>query len=135
MEPYGQSDDEAGLRAYAEQLRADFVRLQEELPAVHERARAFQLTEKSADGLISATVGARGDLVRLDIDPRVYRRPDSRALADSVTETVQRAAVKARAEVIQAFAPFVPAEQMKAYLEGDVQAVLDQMAAKMLGSS
>ncbi|MFC4584709.1 YbaB/EbfC family nucleoid-associated protein [Sphaerisporangium corydalis] len=121
------------MQAYAEELRATFARLQEEAPAVHEKARAVQITEKSRDGLISATVGPRGDLIRLDIDPRVYRRPDSRELADSITETVHRAAEKAQDRVIELFEPLIPAEQMKAHLDGDLGGVLDQMAAQMLG--
>jgi DNA-binding protein YbaB len=132
VDPLGPVEAE-DMRAYADELRATFMRLQQEAPAVHEKARAVQVTEKSRDGLISATVGARGDLVRLDIDPRIYRRPDSRELADSITETVHRAATKAQAKVIELFEPLIPAEQMKAHLEGDLERVLDQMAARMLG--
>jgi DNA-binding protein YbaB len=125
--------DTAGMRAYADELRTTFMRLQDEGPAMHEKARAVQVTEKSPDGLISATVGPRGDLIRLDIDPRIYRRPDARELADSITETVHRAAAKAQERVIELFEPLVPGEQMKAHLEGDLQSVLEQMAAQMLG--
>jgi DNA-binding protein YbaB len=132
VEPLGRVDA-ADTQAYAEELRATFMRLQEEAPALHEKARAVQVTEKSRDGLISATVGARGDLIRLDIDPRVYRRPDSRALADVITETIHRAATKAQAKVVELFEPLIPGEQMKAHLEGDLESVLDQMAAQMHG--
>ncbi|GII86567.1 hypothetical protein Ssi03_45570 [Sphaerisporangium siamense] len=132
MEPFGRPDA-AELRAYADELRATFTRLHEEAPALHEKARAVQVTEKSRDGLISATVGPRGDLIRLDIDPRVYRRPDSRELADSITETVHRAAEKARAKVVELFEPLIPADQMAAHLDGDLERVLDQMAGRMLG--
>ncbi|MET8138821.1 YbaB/EbfC family nucleoid-associated protein [Sphaerisporangium sp. NPDC005288] len=125
--------DAAEMRAYAEELRAAFMRLQEQAPETHRRARAVQITEKSEDGLIAATVGARGDLIRLDIDPRIYRRPDSRELADSITATVRRAAAKAQAEVIELFAPLVPREQMRAHLDGDLDSVLEQMAQQMLG--
>ncbi|WP_344940810.1 YbaB/EbfC family nucleoid-associated protein [Sphaerisporangium flaviroseum] len=132
MEPLERMDA-AEMQAYAEELRTTFMRLQEEAPAVHEKARAVQVTEKSRDGLVAATVGARGDLIRLDIDPRIYRRSDSRALADSITETVQRAAAKAQAEVIELFEPLIPAEQMRAHLQGDLERVLEQMATQMLG--
>ncbi|MEO3810490.1 YbaB/EbfC family nucleoid-associated protein [Sphaerisporangium sp. B11E5] len=132
MEPY-ESGDAAGLRVYADELRAGFLRMQEEIPALHERARTLQVTEKSPDGLICATVGARGDLVRLDIDPRVYRRPDSRHLADTITATVHRAAARAREQVLEIFAPLIPGEQMKAHLDGDLPAVLEQMTARLPG--
>jgi DNA-binding protein YbaB len=132
MESYG-SQDTARLRAYADELQAGFLRMQQELPALHEKARTLQVTEKSPDGLIAATVGARGDLVRLDIDPRVYRRPDSRHLADTITATVHRAAATAREQVVEIFSPLIPGEQMKAHLDGDLQGVLDQMTARLPG--
>ncbi|GAB2448376.1 hypothetical protein GCM10027187_14620 [Streptosporangium sandarakinum] len=121
------------MQAYAEELRATFTRLQERGPEIHRQARAVQVTEKSRDGLVSATVGARGDLIRLDLDPRIYRRQDSRELADVITDTVHRATEKARARVVELFEPLVPGEQMKEHLEGDLESVLERMAAQMLG--
>lgn len=132
MEPFG-SADAAETQAYTDELRATFMRLRNDVPAVYEKARAVQITEKSRDGLITATVGARGDLVRLDIDPRVYRRPDSRELADCITQTIHRAAARAQEKVIELFAPLIPAEQMRAHLAGDLERVLDQMADRMHG--
>ncbi|GGP98282.1 hypothetical protein GCM10010140_30610 [Streptosporangium pseudovulgare] len=121
------------MQAYAEELRATFTRLQERGPEIHRQARAVQVTEKSRDGLVSATVGARGDLIRLDLDPRIYRRQDSRELADVITDTVHRATEKARAMVVELFEPLVPGDQMKEHLEGDLESVLERMAAQMLG--
>ncbi len=121
------------MQAYADELRALFLRMQDEALDLHERARAVQVTETSADGLVSATVGPRGDLVRLDIDPRVYRRPDSRHLADTITETVGRAAARARERVVEIFEPLVPAEQMAAHLDGDVETAMRQLAERMTG--
>lgn len=128
-----ESPEIAGVRAQAEALRATFERMTAEAPAIHAKARALEVTEKSRDGLISVTVGARGDLVRLDIDPRIYRRPDSRALADTITETVHLAAMKAQERVIELFEPLVPADQMRMHLDGDLDGVMEQMAAQMLG--
>ena len=112
-------------------LREDFLRLQREAPEIHARARRIQISERSPDGLVTATVGARGELVRLDLDPRIYRRQDARGLADTITRTVQRAADRAQERVMELFAPIVPAEQLKAHLEGDLDAVLDQMSGRL----
>lgn len=125
--------DSAGMRAYAAELQERFMHMQEQAPALHAKARAVQVTEKSRDGLISATVGARGELIRLDIDPRVYRRPDSRELADAITETIHRAATKAQERVVEVFEPLIPREQMLAHIEGDLETVLEQMTTQMLG--
>jgi len=50
-------------------------------------------TAWSEDRLIKAVVGPRGQLTELEIDPRVYRTPNSKALAASIMSTV-RAAVE-----------------------------------------
>lgn len=120
-------------RAQSEALQATFERLNAEAPKIHAKARELQITEKSRDGLISVTVGVRGDLIRLDIDPRIYRRPDSRALADTITETVQLAAAKAEERVIEMFAPLIPEEQIKMHIDGDLDGILEHMAQQMTG--
>jgi DNA-binding protein YbaB len=50
-------------------------------------------TAWSEDRMIKAVVGPRGQLIELEIDPRVYRNPNSKALAASIMSTV-RAAVE-----------------------------------------
>lgn len=50
-------------------------------------------TAWSDDRFIKAVVGPRGQLLELDIDPRVFRNPNSKALAASILSTV-RAAVE-----------------------------------------
>jgi DNA-binding protein YbaB len=132
MEPFGEGDA-TGLQAYTDELRATFMRIQHEGAELHAQARAVQVTEKSRDGLVSVTVGSRGELVRLDIDPRVYRRPDARALADSITETVRRAAAKAQERIIEVFEPLIPADQMKVHLDGDLESLMTQLADQMDG--
>jgi len=114
-------------------LEKRFRRLQEEGPKLQERARSLQVTEKSADGLIAATVGARGELIRLDIDPRIYRRPDARALADEITETIKKAGAKARDQVVELFATLVPREQLNAQLGGDTSTLVEMMHKQFRG--
>lgn len=50
-------------------------------------------TAWSDDRLVKAVVGPRGQLVDLEIDPRVFRNPNSKALAAAILATV-RAAVE-----------------------------------------
>lgn len=129
MEPSGRPDA-AGLAAFADSLRSTFTKMTEQAPALHEKARTVQVTETSPDGLVTVTVGARGELVQLDIDPRVYRRPDSRQLADTIVETVQKAAARSQERVLEIFEPIVPREQMKAQLDGDLDAVVGHFDAQ-----
>lgn len=49
----------------------------------------------SADRMIKAVVGPRGHLIELEIDPRVFRKPDSKALAASIVATTRKAVEEA----------------------------------------
>ncbi len=135
MEPSDRLErsDLAGMRAYAEELQHRFQKLTTEGPKLHEQARAVQVTEKSPDGLISATVGSRGELIRLDLDPRIYRQPDSRELADTITETIKAAGVAAKERVIEVFEPLIPREELQLHMDGDIDGVLERMSHQMLG--
>ena len=124
----------AALREYAGQLQDRLHRMMEEGPRLAEQARAVQATETSDDGLVSVTVGPRGDLLRLDLDPRIYRRPDSRRLADTITETVHRATRAAQDRVVEVFAPVVGEDQLRATLAGDTDALTSIMTEQMRGS-
>ncbi|MBF8193892.1 YbaB/EbfC family nucleoid-associated protein [Nonomuraea sp. K274] len=121
------------MQAYADELRRTFMRLQDEGDDLRREAQAVQVTEKSQDGLVAATVGARGELIRLDIDPRIYRHPDARKLADVITGTVQSATEKARQRILEIFEPLIPTEQLRAHLDGDVETVMNQLADRMAG--
>jgi DNA-binding protein YbaB len=48
-------------------------------------------TAWSPDRMVKAVVGPRGQLIELDIDPRVYRKPNSKELAASIVATVRAA--------------------------------------------
>lgn len=134
MEPSG-PPDAAAMRAYADELREMFQQLTDAGMELHARARAVQITEKSPDGLVAVTVGARGDLVRIDLDPRIYRRPDARHLADTITETARRAAAKALERVTEILEPVIPAEELQAHLDGDIETALTRLADRMEGRS
>ncbi len=48
-------------------------------------------TAWSDDRLIKAVVGPRGHLIELDLDPRIYRKPNSKALSAAILSTVREA--------------------------------------------
>jgi DNA-binding protein YbaB len=48
-------------------------------------------TAWSDDKLVKAVVGPRGHLIELDLDPRVYRTPNSKALSATIVSTVKAA--------------------------------------------
>lgn len=45
----------------------------------------------SEDRTIKAVVGPRGHLLELEIDPRVFRKPNSKALSGAIVETTRMA--------------------------------------------
>jgi DNA-binding protein YbaB len=49
-------------------------------------------------GTITATVGGRGNVLRLSLDQRVYRDANAAALADDILATVRAAAASAADE-------------------------------------
>lgn len=123
----------AAAQEQADGLRADFQRMLTEGPEAAARARRITVTRRSRDGLVSVTVGPRGELVTLDIDPRVFRRPDSRALADTIVETVQAAAAEAEQQVVETMSAVLPREVVEAQLSGDLEGYLEQMTDRMTG--
>lgn len=63
--------------------------------AAQTRQQVLEITGTawSDDRLVKAVVGPRGQLIELDIDPRVFRTPNSKALSATILATV-RAAVE-----------------------------------------
>jgi DNA-binding protein YbaB len=58
---------------------------------VQQRMMSVTGTAWSDDRMIKAVVGPRGHLLELEIDPRVYRKPNSKALAADIVATVRQA--------------------------------------------
>ncbi|MER7368728.1 YbaB/EbfC family nucleoid-associated protein [Nonomuraea wenchangensis] len=125
--------DAAAMRAYADELREMFRQITDAGQELHEKARSLRATAKSRDGLVTATVGARGELVGLDLDPRIYRHPDARALARTILDTVQRATDQARERVVEVLEPVVPRDELLAHLDGDLDTAMARFADRMEG--
>lgn len=90
-----------GEVAEQERMARAFKRVQEKLADI-------EVTEESDDGLIAATVGARGELRALDLDPRIYRSQDATALADDILATVRKAAGAAGRQAYDAAVEVLP---------------------------
>ena len=121
------------VRAYADRLQADLAALVEQGPELARRARAVLATETSPDGLVSVTVGPQGRVVRLDLDPRVYRDQDARRLADLITETIEHAVWAAEDHVVQLLSGVADGEQVRAMLNGDDVRLADVLHDQLSG--
>lgn len=82
-------------------LRDDLVSLLQGMDGLTE-------TAYSDDGLVKVTVGARGELTDLVLDPRIYRSTDAAGLATTITDTVNRAVAAAAIRMVEMTEPLLP---------------------------
>lgn len=111
--------DNASLRGRAEELLGELNRLRGGLSDLQGKLREVRATATSDDGLVTATVGPRGQLISVELDPRLYRRPDSKQLAATISKTVQAAQAKAQEQVRALCRPFIPDPDVQAHLDFD----------------
>ncbi|MEO3744457.1 YbaB/EbfC family nucleoid-associated protein [Plantactinospora sp. B5E13] len=102
-------DANRALRARFDEVYGQYERLRSGLADLQGQLAAFRATESSDDGLVTATVGPRGQLVKLELDRRIYRDGDANALAAKITATVQRAADAASVGVQGLVGNYLPA--------------------------
>ncbi len=69
----------------------DLQRARQNMGETHRKMLAVRGEARSEDRLIRAVVGPRGQLIDLELDPRVFRNPDSKALAAAILDTVRDA--------------------------------------------
>lgn len=125
--------DIEALRARADELMAQFERMRSGVDDLQQQLKAVDVTVVSEDGFVTVTVGPSGRVTKVEFDPRIYRRPDSRELSTTVTETIQRATETALAEVEELLQPFVPDGQFQAYLDHDLAGVFGQLDRDISG--
>ncbi|SCL21536.1 Conserved DNA-binding protein YbaB [Micromonospora nigra] len=125
--------DTKGLRARADELMAQFERMRSGVGELQQRLRSVSATVTSDDGLVTVTVGPRGQVTKVEFDPRIYRRPNSRELSATVTETIRRATEKAMGDVEELLRPFVPDSQFQAYMDHDLDGIFRQLDSELPG--
>lgn len=89
-------------------ILAEYEQLAEDVRVLRRTIEATRETADSADGTVAATVDGHGVLVELWLDPRIYRSPDSAALAATITDTIRQAVRQAEERVFAAAAKFLP---------------------------
>ncbi|OLE24324.1 MAG: hypothetical protein AUG49_13645 [Catenulispora sp. 13_1_20CM_3_70_7] len=126
--------DLQGLRAYAEEMLAAANKVQSRAQEFRAEVQAVRAAAKSPDGHVTVTVGHNGKLVKLQLDPRIYRKPDSARLAQTIIETIERATVEAHKQVTEVSARYAPGVDISSHLAGKGQSgqlgefIYDQMA-------
>lgn len=106
---------------------AEYSRLADDVLALRDGIDNVRATAYSPDGLIAATVGGRGELIDLELDPRIYRETDVAALAATIAATIRDAAVDATrdaARIVESLMP-IPADEDADPLFDPILHVLD----------
>lgn len=76
---------------YIESLLARTRQMVDTFTSLREQVRSLTVTAHSADRLVTAVAAPGGRIVDLELDPRIYRNPDSYALADSILSAIEQA--------------------------------------------
>jgi DNA-binding protein YbaB len=101
-------DANHALRARFDDVYGQYHRLRSGMDELQRKLAAMQVTAESADGMVRATVGPRGQLVKLTLDQRIYRERDADALARTITTTVQQATERSVDQVQRLVAEYLP---------------------------
>ncbi|MCI4064400.1 YbaB/EbfC family nucleoid-associated protein [Micromonospora sp. R77] len=101
-------DANRALRARFDEVYGQYQRLRSGLDELQVKLAELRVTERSEDGQVTATVGARGELIAVEVTPGVFQERDARALSRKITTTVRRAsdaAVSATRELVAGYLP------------------------------
>lgn len=98
----------AALRAQLEQLLGEYDKARSHLDTMQAAMREAKGEATSKDRSVSVTVGPRGNLIALTIEPRAYRQFSPSALATEITDLVKKATDLVTEEVAGVMAPFLP---------------------------
>ncbi|MEU4237935.1 YbaB/EbfC family nucleoid-associated protein [Actinoplanes sp. NPDC026619] len=107
-----QSDRDANhaLRARFDDVVSQYERLRSGLDEMQERLSRMAVTAESPDGLVRATVGPRGQLIDLKLDPDIYRRRDADELGRIILRTVEQAVAKTTTQVQEMVGEYLPSD-------------------------
>ena len=97
------------LMARFAEVQGQYERMRDGLADLQRQLARMQITAKSTDELVTVTVTARGQLSKLELDPRAYDELTPEELAASITATVRQATEQATHEVSGVLRDYLPA--------------------------
>ncbi|MFI6737113.1 YbaB/EbfC family nucleoid-associated protein [Nonomuraea sp. NPDC050451] len=89
-----------------EQLVQEVNQQTEQLKEMQEKVGELSATVKSKDGMVTVTVGPRGEVRTIEFDPRVYRKLSPSELSASIVEQIGRATTQVSTEMKELMEPF-----------------------------
>ncbi|MEO3780321.1 YbaB/EbfC family nucleoid-associated protein [Micromonospora sp. B11E3] len=126
-------DANRALRARFDEVFGQYRQLRSGLDELQTRLAQLRVTERSDDGQVTAVVGARGELISVDVEPSVFQERDAKALSRKITSTVHRATAAAVTATQELVAGYLPAGSGSAEFlrTGDFGALLGRADAVM----
>ncbi|MEH0819084.1 MULTISPECIES: YbaB/EbfC family nucleoid-associated protein [unclassified Micromonospora] len=123
------------LRARFDEVYGQYRRLRSGLDELQTKLAELRITERSDDGQVTATVGARGELIDVQLSPSVFHDRDAKALSRKITTTVHRATAAAAAATQDLVAGYLPAGSGSADFlrSGDFGALLGRADTALQG--
>ncbi|RKN38112.1 YbaB/EbfC family DNA-binding protein [Micromonospora endolithica] len=101
-------DANRALRARFDDVYGQYQRLRSGLDELQARLAELRVTERSDDGHVTAVVGARGELISVEVAPAAFQKQDAKGLSRTITETVHRASATAAATTQELVATYLP---------------------------
>lgn len=90
---------------------AEYARIADQVRSMRDGIDDIRATAYSADGLVTVVVGGRGEVLELELDPRVYRDADPTLLAESIVATIREAAEDAEQQATRFAEKLLPASR------------------------
>ncbi|MGV9368983.1 YbaB/EbfC family DNA-binding protein [Micromonospora sp. BL1] len=101
-------DANRALRARFDEVYGQYQRLRSGLDELQTKLAELRVTERSDDGQVTAVVGARGELISVEVSPAAFHDRDARALSRKITETVLRASTAATTATRELVSGYLP---------------------------
>src|SRR5262245_17783648 len=95
-------------QAHIDEMLGQYRQLRDNLGRMQREMSELTATADSPDGAVRVTVGPKGDLVKLEINPRAHRALDSVTLAETIVATTRQAAAKAAERLREIVEPNLP---------------------------
>ncbi|MGI5489596.1 YbaB/EbfC family nucleoid-associated protein [Microtetraspora malaysiensis] len=95
---------EAEIRDLAAEINQQMTRVRE----AYGELSVMEHTARSADGMVSVTVGRHGQMRGLELNPRAYRTLSPSQLADAIMQEVNKATAAVSEQSKQLLQPLMP---------------------------
>jgi DNA-binding protein YbaB len=95
-------------QAHIDEMLQQYRQVRDRLGDAQRQISELTSTVASEDGLVTVTVDHQGDLVDLQLNPRVYRVLDPLTLGETIVETTKRAVSEVRQQAKDLMTPLLP---------------------------